>query len=187
MPAVMMAPVDTVVMSRGTMVTDDARAMHGQHPAAASSSDKGGSRIDGGIIIVIGSVVRIIVVIDATDKNPAEMTPVIETVAGKSRRSSNDRGRRADRAAANNSATYATCATAAAPPTASPTTTAASTMTAANFNRQFAGNSLFFVCNSFADVRHAGIDRRHRLGALAGETRYDQERYRHARHRRQKP
>ena len=43
MPAVMMAPVDAVVMSRGTMVTDDARAMHGQHPAATSSSDKGGA------------------------------------------------------------------------------------------------------------------------------------------------
>lgn len=183
MPAVMMAPVDTVVMSRGTMVTDEARAMHGQHPAAAFSSDKGGSRIDGGIIVVIGSVVRIIVVIDAADKNPAEVTPVTETVAGKSRRSSNDRRRRADRAAANDGAAHATCATAAAPPTASSATTAASTMTAANFNRQFAGNSLF-VCNSLADVRHAGIDRRHRLGALAGETRYDQERYRHARHRR---
>jgi hypothetical protein len=97
MPAVMVAPVNTVVMTRGAMVTDDARAMHGQHPAAASSNDKGGSGIDGGIIVDLGIVIRIIVVIDAADKNPAEATPMTEAVAGKSRSSGNDRGCRTDR------------------------------------------------------------------------------------------
>ena len=51
MSAMMMAPMDTMV-AYGAMMTDDARAMHGQHPVAASSSDKGG--VDGGIIVIIG-------------------------------------------------------------------------------------------------------------------------------------
>jgi hypothetical protein len=42
MPAVTMAPVGMVVAS-GAPMADDTRAMHGQHPAAAFSSDKGGS------------------------------------------------------------------------------------------------------------------------------------------------
>ena len=114
MPAVMMAPVDTVVMARGAMVTDDARTMHGQHPAAASSSDKGGSGIDGGIIVIVGIVIRIIVVIDAADKNPAEVTPMTKAVASKSRSPCNDRRRHADRAAANDGATHAASAAATA-------------------------------------------------------------------------
>src|ERR1700735_5030368 len=103
MSAVMVAPV-TTIMPRGPMVADDARAMYGQHPAATSSSDKDGSRIDGGIIVGVGIVIRIIVVIDAADKSPAEVTPVTETAAGRSR-SSCDRGCRADRAAAKDSRT----------------------------------------------------------------------------------
>src|SRR5580693_5415932 len=109
MSAVMVAPV-TMVMPRGPMVADDARAMHGQHPAAASSSDKGGSGIDGGIIVSVGIVIRIIVVIDAADKSPAEVTPMTKAATGKSRSSGNDRGCRADHAAANDGATRATSA-----------------------------------------------------------------------------
>jgi hypothetical protein len=109
MPAVMVAPVDTIV-SRGAMVTDDARTMHGQHPAAASASDKGGSGIDGGIIVIVGIVIRIIVVIDAADKNPAEVTPMTKAVASKSRSPCNDRGCRANRAAVNDGATHAASA-----------------------------------------------------------------------------
>jgi hypothetical protein len=41
MSAVMAPPVDSVVV-RGAMMADDARAIHGQNPAAATSSDKGG-------------------------------------------------------------------------------------------------------------------------------------------------
>jgi hypothetical protein len=107
MPAVMVAPVDTVVMARRAMVTDDARTIHGQHPAAASTSDKGGSGIDGGIIVIIGIIIRIIVVIDAPDKNPSEVTPMTKAVARKSRSSCNDRRGSADRTAANDSATHA--------------------------------------------------------------------------------
>ena len=81
MSAVMVPPMDSIV-ARGPMMTDDARAMHGQHPAAASSSDKGG--IDGRIIVVIGVVVRIVVVIDAADKSPAEVASVNEGATGKS-------------------------------------------------------------------------------------------------------
>ena len=181
MPAVMVAPVNTVVMTRGAMVTDDARTMHGQHPAAASSNDKGGSGIDGGIVVGVGIVIRIIVVIDATDKNPAEVAPVTETVAGKSR-SSRDRGCRADRAAAKDSGATHAGAAATAPTTASSSTSTAAAMPAANFNRQLVGNNLF-ASNSLAHFRHAGIDRRHRLSALGSEDRHHQERRRHTRHR----
>jgi hypothetical protein len=69
-PAMMEAPVHAVVMALDAMMADDARAMHGQHPMAASSSDKGGSGIDGETIIIIGVVIRIVVVIDAADKAP---------------------------------------------------------------------------------------------------------------------
>jgi hypothetical protein len=113
MPAVMVAPVDTIV-SRGAMATDDARTMHGQHPAAASTSDKGGSGIDGGIIVIVGIVIRIIVVIDAAGKNPAEVTPMTKAVAHKSRSACNDRRCRASRAAANDGATHAASAAATA-------------------------------------------------------------------------
>jgi hypothetical protein len=114
MPAVMVAPVDTIV-SRGAMVTDDARTMHGQHPAAASTSDKGGSGIDGGIIVIVGIVIRIIVIIGAADKNPAEVTPMTKAVAHKSRSACSDRRCRADRAAAKDSRTaHAASATATA-------------------------------------------------------------------------
>jgi hypothetical protein len=115
MPAVMVAPVDTVVMARRAMVTDDARTIHGQHPAAASTSDKGGSGIDGGIIVIIGIIIRIIVVIDAPDKNLSEVTPMTKAVAHKSRSACSDRRCRADRAAAKDSRTaHAASATATA-------------------------------------------------------------------------
>ena len=177
MSAVMVVPVATV-MSRGPMVADDARTMHGQHPAAASTSDKGGSGIDGGIIVIVGITIRIVVVIDAADKNPAEVTPMTKAVAYKSRSSRNDRRCRADRTAVNHGAGAA----ATAPTTTSSSTSTAAAMPAANFNRQLVGNNLF-ASNSLAHFRHAGIDRRHRLSALGGEDRHHQERRRHTRHR----
>src|ERR1700689_4989121 len=152
MSAVMGMPMDTVVAS-GAMMTDDARAMHGQHPAATSSSDKGG--IDGGIIVIIGIVIRIVVVIDAANKSSAEVTPVSKGAAGKSGTSCDDRRPGADRAAANDSATKAAA-------------TAHTAMPAATFNRQPAGNRL-------ARARHSRIDRRQRFGALAGNGRHHQQ------------
>src|SRR6202012_3797319 len=118
MPAMVEAPVREVIMALDAMMADDTRAMDGQHPVAASSSDKGGSGIDDGISgvngIVVGGgiVIRGIVVIDAADKNPAEMTPVDESTTGISgtsiSRDTSHRRRRgnasrtdADRAAAN--------------------------------------------------------------------------------------
>jgi len=93
MPAVIVAPGD-VVIARGAMMTDDARAMHGQHPAAASSTDKDRDRDGNGIdvrifriAIVIAVVIRIIVVIHAADKDPVEVAVMEEVVAGKSRAS----------------------------------------------------------------------------------------------------
>src|ERR1700744_1667987 len=121
MSAGMVAPV-TTIMQRGPMVADEARGMYGQHPAATSSSDKDGSRIDGGIIVGVGIVIRIIVVIDAADKSPSEVTTGTEAVTGKPRHSWGAGGRRADRAAANESTTHAANAAAAAPTTASSTT-----------------------------------------------------------------
>lgn len=167
MSAVMVAPV-TMVMPRGPMVADDARAMHGQHPAATSSSDKDGSRIDGGIIVGVGIVIRIIVVIDAADKSPSEVTTVTEAVTGKPRHSCEGRGRRADRAAANESTTHAANAAAAAPTTASSTTTTAA-MPATDLDHQAIGNRLARTCA-------CRIDWRHRLGRLAGEDRHHHER-----------
>src|SRR6202012_833637 len=91
MPAMVEAPVRAVIMALDAMMADDARAMHGQHPVAASSSDKGGSGIDDGISgvngIVVGGgiVIGVIVVVNAADKTPAEMTPVGEAMTGISR------------------------------------------------------------------------------------------------------
>src|SRR5579872_184202 len=88
MPAMMEAPVRAVIVALDAMMADDARAVHGQHPVAASSSDKGGSGIDDGIsgvtgiVVVGGIVIRIIVVVDAADKNPAEMAPVSKSMSG---------------------------------------------------------------------------------------------------------
>lgn len=86
MPAMMEAPVNTVGVTLGPVMADNTRTVHGQHPIAASSSDKGGSGIDGvsGFIVgVIGIVIRVIVVIDAADKDPAEMmVPVDESMSG---------------------------------------------------------------------------------------------------------
>lgn len=79
MTAVMVAPVDPVV-ARGAMMASDARAMHGHHPAAASSTDKDGDGIDGriiGIVVIIGVAIRVVVVIDAANK---EAMPMPETV-----------------------------------------------------------------------------------------------------------
>jgi len=160
MSAVMGMPMDTMVAS-GAMMTDDARAMHGQHPAATSSSDKGG--IDGGIIVIIGIVIRIVVVIDAANKSSAEVTPVSKGAAGKSRTSCDDRRPGADRAATNDSATKAAATAHTATAVA-----AATAMSAANFNRQRAGNRLARAC-------HSRINRRQRFGALAGNGRHHQQ------------
>jgi len=148
MSAMMMAPMDTMV-AYGAMMTDDARAMHGQHPVAASSSDKGG--VDGGIIVIIGIVIRVVVVIDAADKGPAEVTPMAKGAAGKSRISRNSS--RADRTAANGRTTKT--ATKARTTTAAVATTAAATMTTAaattDFNRPPIGNRV-------TDRSHSRID-----------------------------
>ncbi len=142
MPAVMVAPVATV-MSRGAVMADDARTMHGQNPAAASSSNKGGSVIDRGINVIIGVVIRIVVVIDAADKSPAEVTPVNEPVAGKSRSPRDNRGRRADRTAMNDgSATHASGTAATTPPAASAAATVAAASTATNLDHQSMGGRL---------------------------------------------
>lgn len=164
MSAVMVAPMDTMVAC-GPMMTDDARAVHGQHPVAPSSSDKGG--IDGGIIVIIGIVVRVVVVIDAADKNSAEVTPMAKGAAGKSGRSPNDCRSRADRTAANGSATKAATKTRTAAATASATATAMTA--AADFDRPS-------IRNRLADCSHPRIDRRQRVGTLAGNGRYDQQR-----------
>src|ERR1700761_1303913 len=81
MPAMMVTPMQAV-MPCGAMSTNDARATHCHHPSAASSSDKGG--IDRGILVVIGIIIGVVVVVDASDKGAAEVTPVPEPAAGKS-------------------------------------------------------------------------------------------------------
>ena len=165
MSAVMMAPVGMVV-AHGAMMANDTRAMHGQHPAAASSSDKGGSGIDGRIIVIVGVVVRVVVVIDATNEHPAEAVPVAEAVPGKSRTSCDDRrcngsGAGTERAATNGSAAEP-IATAASPTT----TAAAAAMSAADFNRESIGGSLASSSSSTSRM-----DWRQRFGALAGGSR----------------
>ena len=168
MPAMMVAPVDTV-MACGAMMADDARAMHGQHPAAASSSDKGVDGIVGRIVVVVGVVVWIVVVIDATDKHPVEVMPVTERSAGISGTGRNGGSSRAD--AANSSAAEAasgeTTTSAKTAASAAATTTASATMPAANFDRQTVGNG-------FVHAGASGIKRRQRLGALAEEGRSHQ-------------
>lgn len=176
MSAVMVAPMDTMVAG-GAMMTDDARAVHGQHPVAPSSSDKGG--IDGGIIVIIGIVVRVVVVIDAADKNSAEVTPMAKGAAGKSGRSRNSSSSRADRTAANGSATKAATKTRTAAATASTTTTTAMSA-AADFDRPS-------IRNRLADCSHPRIDRRQRVGTLAGNGRYDQQRRSSAQHAQRTP
>ena len=176
MSAVMVAPMDTMVAC-GPMMTDDARAVHGQHPVAPSSSDKGG--IDGGIIVIIGIVVRVVVVIDAADKNSAEVTPMAKGAAGKSGRSRNSSSSRADRTAANGSAAKAATKARTAAATASTTTTTAMSA-AADFDRPSIGNGL-------ADCSHPRIDRRQRVGTLAGNGRDDQQRRSRAQHAQRTP
>ncbi len=87
MTAVVVAPVDPVV-ARGAMMANDARAMHGHHPAAASFTDKDrhgdGNGIDGriiGIVIVIAVVIRVVVVIDAADKEAMPMPEAVMETA----------------------------------------------------------------------------------------------------------
>lgn len=185
MSAVMVAPVDTV-MTRGAVMADDARAMNRQNSAAASSTDKSGNGIgrlgiDGGFVVIIGIVIRIIVVIDAADKGAAEVTMMEEVVAGKARASRNacrccdNRRSSADGAAANDRAaemtgseTMSPAETAAAATTAASTTTSSSAMSAANFNRPFIGGGR-------SQVRHARMHRRQSFGALAGEGRSHQQ------------
>lgn len=163
MSAVIVAPMDTIV-TYGAMMTDDARAVHSQHPVAASCSDKGG--VDGGIIVIIGIVIRVVVVIDAADKSSAEVTPMAKGTAGKSGRPRNGNSR-ADRTASNGSATKAATKTRTAAATAA--NTAPAMTTAADFNHPSIGNRL-------ADGSHSRIDRRQRFGALAGDSRYHQQR-----------
>jgi hypothetical protein len=161
MPAVMMAPVG-MGMARAAMMANDTRAMHGQYPAAATSSDKGGSGIDGRIVVVVGVAVWVVVVIDATHEHPAEAVPVAKAVPGKSRTSCDDRrcnGSRSgtERAAANGGPTETT-ATAASP------TTSSTTVSTANFNREP-------IDDSVAGSSTSRMDRRQRLRALAGGSR----------------
>lgn len=141
MPAVMEVPVRAVGVALDAMMANDARAMHGQHPMAASSSDKGGSGIDdriGGInrlVVVGGIVIRVIVVVDAADKNPAEMMPVNESMAGISRNTGcGDTGRRdngcntnADRATTHERAAHAAAKAVATAPAAGAAATASTT------------------------------------------------------------
>ena len=163
MSAVMVAPMDTM-MACGAMVANDARAMHGHHPAATSASDKG--RIDGRIGVIIGIIIRIVVVIDATDKSPAEVTPVDESVPAKTMASCNACRSRADRAAANDSAANTT--TRAKTAAAAVTTASASASMSVDFNHQSVGNRLRGAC-------HSRIDRRQRFGSLAGKGRRHQQ------------
>src|SRR5579863_5710431 len=149
-PAMMEAPVRAVVVALDAMMADNARAMYGQHPMAASSSDKGGSGIDdgiNGIIVVGGIVIRVIVVVDAADKDPAEMMPVNESMTGISGNACSDgrcgNARCADDAAANERVRHAATAEAVA---------AASTAPMTNLNRQSVGNRF--------RRRSARIDRR---------------------------
>ena len=158
MPALMMAPVGMGV-ARSAMMTDDARAIRGHDRAAAWSSDKTG--IDGGIIcriVVVGIIIGVVVVIDATNEYPAEAMPVSKSMPGKSS-AARDGGSGAVRTAANGGATVTAT-------TAITTAMAASAaaVSATHFNGQFIGGSL-------ARSSAAGIDRRQRFCARAGDNR----------------
>ena len=174
MSAVMVAPVDTV-MARGAMATDDARAMHRQHPAATSSSDKRRTGIDGlgidsGFVVI---VIRIIVVIDAADKGAAEVAVMEEGPADKSRTCCNAGHAGADRAGAHDRAAEAasgdaTSAAKANSTAATPAATSSAAMPATNFNHPFIGSGR-------SGVRHAGIHRRQSFGARASQDRSHQQ------------
>ena len=190
MPARMVAPVRAVVMAFRAM-TDNARAMHRRHPVAASSSDKDGGGVNDrtvGIVVVARIVIRIIVVIDASDNEPAEVMPVKavphhalvhealthEALTGKPRSTRNTRRRRDHRrsrtcgAATNEGAVHAAAhKTVTAAPTATTVaaTSTSAAMSAANFNGQPVGDGLGGL---------ARIHRRHRVG-LRTDDRCDQE------------
>ena len=156
MSVVMMAPVG-MVMARGAMAANNARAIHGPYQAAARWGDKAGT---GGRIIVIGIIIRVVIVIGAANEHPAEAMPASKTVSGKSVSPRNDGRSSADRAAMNGRTTKTA---AAAKPTAKTATTAAA-VSAVNFNREPIGGSL-------AGGGTSRIDRRQRFGALAGDSR----------------
>jgi hypothetical protein len=136
MSAVAVMPIETM-MARGAMMTDDARTVHGYHPATATAGDKGG--IDGGIIVIVGVIiVGIIVVIDPIDKNATDVTAVDESVTGKSVRSCR-RGSGANRTRADNRSANAT---ATAEATGAAAAAAASSAMAADFDRRTVGRRL---------------------------------------------
>ena len=153
MPAMMVAPVNAVVVAIGAMLADDARAIRGQYPVAASAADQDRSGIGDRIIgiVVIGAIViRIVVVIDATDKDPVMPMEAVPhaAMAGMSVGScntpwrGNERRRPGpDRATANKRAAHAatTKAASTAKATAAVSATTASAMSAAaNFDRRHA-------------------------------------------------
>ena len=177
MSAVTVAPVDTV-MTRGAMMTDDARAMNRQHSAAASSSDKGRNGIDGlgidsGFVVI---VIRIIVVIDAADKGAAEVAVMEEGPADKSRTCCNAGHAGADRAtahdrtaeAASGDATSAAKTAEGAAATTAAAATSSTAMPTTNFNHPFIGSGR-------SGMRHPGIHRRQSFGARAGQDRSHQQ------------
>lgn len=54
-PAMMVVPMGMMMVVHGASVADDARTMHGHHPAATASSDDDGiARISGGIVVIVG-------------------------------------------------------------------------------------------------------------------------------------
>lgn len=169
MSAVMVAPVDAM-MARGAMMADDTRTMHRQHPAAASTSDEGGRGIDGRNIVIVGIVIRIVIVIDAADKRPAEAMPVSEGTSGKSRGACNGTNDAAanDSAAKSSSPEAASATTATEATAAMATTTSATAMPAANFDRQS-------IRSRLACARRSRIERRQRFGTLAGKNRHHQQ------------
>ena len=171
MSALMVAPMGAVTVPCGATMADDTRAMHGQHPAAASSGDIGGDGIGRRIIVIVGIVVRVVVVIHAADKHAVEVMMMMEErMAGPSGTSRNSRGSCADRSTANGGAAEGTTRKAAARTAAKvAATTASSAMTAANFNRRS-------VRRRLAGNRRSRIKRRHRLGPLAGKDQSHQQR-----------
>ena len=178
MPAAMVAPMNAM-MARDAMMADDARAMHGEHPAAAASSNNGGNGIDGRIVVIVTVVVRIIVVINTADKHAVEVAMMDKGMPGKSRTSRDGGSSGAETGATANDGTAKSTGGAAPAETsataaAATSTSTATAMSATNFNRQFAGDGV-------SGIRHAGIDRREGFGALASKERSHQQRRQRAR------
>ena len=165
MPAMMVAPVNAVVMAIGAMLADDARAVRGQYPVAACAADQDRSGIGNGIVVIGGIVIRIVVVIDAADKNPVmpmEAVPHVAMAHVSVRPSNtpwrgNERRRPGpDRATANKRAAHAATAEAAAAAKATTAVSAATAVTATtNLDRRYA--------RDWPGDCTARIDRRHRV------------------------